>query len=103
MPVPKTAMYEDNFAYGRKGQVRPCRQGWVTRPEFIAQLPSDSTNNNFGLGISATNTAHETAALVWRQKIHFVNRLYHRAFAGSQLGDGKWGTRKARGGEHRAF
>lgn len=70
MAMPKTSMYENDFAEPRKNKIWIARQFTIVQAIAKSHAMHKPPNCHFGLGIHRADPAHSLASLSRRQRIH---------------------------------
>lgn len=68
--MPKTAVHEDHFPESRKNNVRTARQILAMQAESVAQAMDQTAEDEFWIGIFASDTPHVGAPLVRAELVH---------------------------------
>ena len=78
MPMPEAAAHIDKGVRPRHHDVGPPKKALVADAEPPAGGEEALAHENFRLRVFASDPAHDPAALLWGDAIHFGGELYHR-------------------------
>lgn len=70
VPVPETAVYEDDGFIFRQNDVRLTRQGTDVFAEAVSGAVQHGADEDFRFGVFSPDFTHVPASFVWSQVIH---------------------------------